>query len=106
MAGSVLVGLTYMPAAPMGTKIHFDDFDKSSFLNHMFISLSGGISTLKVPGIKNTIKGLGPQFSAGIGNGSVLLPVCVCPGRLDFQTPLRAVQAATLNMSICMRTIC
>ena len=24
----VLVGLTYMPAAPMGTKIHFDDFDK------------------------------------------------------------------------------
>ena len=67
MAGSVLVGLTYMPAAPMGTKIHFDDFDKSSFLNHMFISLSGGISTLKVPGIKNTIKGLGPQFSAGIG---------------------------------------
>ena len=45
-----------MPAAPMGTKIHFDDFDKSSFLNHMFISLSGGISTLKVPGIKNTIK--------------------------------------------------
>ena len=67
MAGSVLVGLTYMPGAPMGTKIHFDGFDNSSFLNHMFISLSGGISTLKVPGIKNTIKGLGPQFSAGIG---------------------------------------
>lgn len=67
MGGSVLVGLTYMPAAPMGTKIHFDDFDNSSFLNHMFISLSGGISTLKVSGIKNTIKGLGPQFSAGIG---------------------------------------
>lgn len=65
--GSMLVGLTYMPAAPMGTKIHFDDFDKSSFLNHVFISLSGGISTLKVPGIKNTIKGLGPQFSARIG---------------------------------------
>lgn len=67
MAGSVLVGLTYMPAAPMGTKIHFDDFDNSSFLNHMFISLSGGVSTLKVPGIKTTVKGLGPQFSAGIG---------------------------------------
>ena len=67
MGGSVLVGLTCMPAAPMGTKIHFDDFDNSSFLNHMFISLSGGISTLKVPGIKNTVKGLGPQFSAGIG---------------------------------------
>lgn len=67
MDGSVLVGLTYMPAAPMGTKIHFDDFDNSSFLNHMFISLSGGISTLKVSGIKNTVKGLGPQFSAGIG---------------------------------------
>lgn len=67
MNGSVLVGLTYMPAAPMGTKIHFDDFDNSSFLNHMFISLSGGISTLKVSGIKNTVKGLGPQFSAGIG---------------------------------------
>lgn len=67
MGGSMLVGLTYMPVAPMGTKIHFDDFDKSSFLNHVFISLSGGISTLKVPGIKNTIKGLGPQFSAGIG---------------------------------------
>ena len=33
---------SYMPAAPMGTKIHFDDFAKSSFLNHMFISLSGG----------------------------------------------------------------
>ncbi len=50
MAGSVLVGLTYMPGAPMGTKIHFDEsFDNSSFLNHMFISLSGGISTLKVP---------------------------------------------------------
>ncbi|WP_044654377.1 MULTISPECIES: membrane protein [Bacteroides] len=67
VGGSVLVGLTYMPAAPMGTKIHFDEFDNSSFQNHMFISLSGGISTLKVSGIKNTIKGLGPQFSAGIG---------------------------------------
>lgn len=67
MGGSVLVGLTYMPVAPMGTKIHFDDFDNSSFLNHMFISLSGGISALKVPGISTTLKGLGPQFSAGIG---------------------------------------
>lgn len=67
MSGALLVGLTYMPAAPMGTKIHFDDFDNSSFLNHMFISLSGGLSTLKVPGIKNMIKGAGPQVSAGIG---------------------------------------
>lgn len=65
--GSLLVGLNYMPAAPMGTKIHFDDFDNSSFLNHMFISLSGGISTLKLSGVKNTLKGIGPQFSAGIG---------------------------------------
>ena len=67
MGGSVLVGLTYMPAAAMGRKIHFDNFDNSSFLNHMFVSLSGGISTLKMPGIKNTLKGFGPQFSAGIG---------------------------------------
>lgn len=67
IGGTVVVGLTYMPAAPMGTKIHFDEFDNSSFLNHLFISLSGGVSTLKFSGFKNTIKGLGPQFSAGIG---------------------------------------
>lgn len=67
IAGSALVGLTYMPAAPMGTKIHFDDFDNSSFINHMFITLSGGISTLKAGTIKSTLKGFGPQFSAGIG---------------------------------------
>lgn len=67
MGGSVLVGLTYMPTAPMGNKIHFDDFDNSSFLNHMFISFSAGMSGLKMAGIKNTVEGMGPQFSAGIG---------------------------------------
>lgn len=67
MIGSVLMGLTYTPAAPMGTKIHFDEFDNSSFINHMFLSFSGGMSTLKVPGIMNTIKGFGPQASLGIG---------------------------------------
>ena len=67
MGGSVLMGLTYAPAAPMGTKIHFDEFDNSSFINHMFLSFSGGMSTLKMPGIKNTIKGFGPQASLGIG---------------------------------------
>lgn len=67
MAGSLLVGLTYTPGIPMGNRIHTDEFDNSSFVNHMFVSLSGGISTLKVPGIKNTLKSVGPQFSAGIG---------------------------------------
>lgn len=67
MGGSLLMGLTYTPTVPMGTKVHFDDFDKSSFINNMFISFSGGMSTLKMLGVKNMIKGFGPQMSLGIG---------------------------------------
>ncbi len=67
MNGSVLVGLSYMPGVPMGNQVHFDEFDNRSFFNHTFFSLSGGMSTLNASGIKQTLKGFGPQFSLGVG---------------------------------------
>lgn len=67
MNGSVLVGLSYMPGVPMGNQVHFDEFDNRSFFNHTFFSLSGGMNTLNASGIKQTLKGFGPQFSLGVG---------------------------------------
>ena len=67
MTGTVLAGLTYMPTIPIATRNHTDEFDRSSFWNHTFVSFSSGVNVLKVPGIKKSLKGAGPHFTAAIG---------------------------------------
>lgn len=64
---SVLAGLTYTPAAPMGTRIHFDSFEHSRLYDHLFVSVSGGIGFLKNGGWRNSLSGLGPQGAFSIG---------------------------------------
>jgi len=64
---TVLAGINYTPAAPMGTRIHFDNFENNRLSDHLFISLWGGINALKTDGIKNSLKGMGPQAGVSIG---------------------------------------
>lgn len=64
---AVLAGINYTPAAPMGTRIYFDDFENSHLSDHLFISLWGGIHALKAGSIENSLKGLGPQAGVSIG---------------------------------------
>lgn len=63
----ILLGLTYTPAASMGRKVHWDAFEKKPFFQHTFITVAGGIAALKVPSVRNTVDGIGPMVSIGVG---------------------------------------
>lgn len=64
---AVLAGINYTPAAPMGTRIYFDDFENSRLSDHLFVSVWGGVRMLKSGDIKNSLKGLGPQAAVSLG---------------------------------------
>lgn len=64
---AVLAGINYTPAAPMGTRIYFDDFENSRLSDHLFVSVWGGVRMLKSGDVKNSLKGLGPQAAVSLG---------------------------------------
>lgn len=64
--GTLLAGFTYnmVPAEYRPT----DRFENTSFRNHLFISLFGGLNTLKGFGAEGSLRdGMGPTLALGIG---------------------------------------
>lgn len=90
--GSVLAGFTYnmVPAEYRSSA----EFDRSSFQNHLFISFGGGVNALKSGGMKESIEGLGPTVSLGIGKWFTPASALRLSGVAGFcDNPLKQVNA-------------
>lgn len=94
VSGGLSMGLVYTPGVAIFDRIHHDNFDRSSFLNHTFLMFGGGISAIKVPGIRNTMQMTGPQVTGGIGKwfspysalrASLTTGVTQLPGNTDLK---------------------